>query len=132
LSRHTGSAGHVTITARSVVLAHGLGRPVGALVQRDGGIIVVDETLRGAFHIDAHGTVRQVGGSLSVPDDVVDDGHGGLYVTCLGDGTVRHVDSSGTTTLVASGFSNPQGLLRRADGTLIVSDETTNLIETIP
>jgi DNA-binding beta-propeller fold protein YncE len=121
-------SGRATLTAHATLLARGLGRPVGALVQHDGGIIVVDETLNGAFHIDRAGTIRQIGGYLSVPDDVVDDGHGGFYVTCLGDGTVRHVDRAGHTTLVAANIPNPQGLLRRADGTLIVTEEQANLI----
>lgn len=118
----------VAPSARVTVVAHGLGRPVGALVEPSGNIIVVDEHLNGAFRIDRNGAAHQVGGFLSVPDDVVGDGHGGFYVTCLGDGTVRHVDSSGKPSLVATGFASPQGLLRRADGMLIVTDEQRNSI----
>jgi sugar lactone lactonase YvrE len=84
--------------------------------------------LNGAFRIDRNGAAHQVGGFLSVPDDIVGDGRGGFYVTCLGDGSVRHVDSGGTASLVAKGLASPQGLLRRADGTLIVTEEQRNAI----
>jgi sugar lactone lactonase YvrE len=123
--------GSTSPAGRVTVLARGLGRPVGALVEPNGGIIVVDEHLNGAFRIDRNGAAHQVGGFLSVPDDILGDGHGGFYVTCLGDGTLRHVNSSGTATLVARGLAGPQGLLRRADGTLIVAEEQRNAIVAI-
>jgi hypothetical protein len=68
---------------------------------------------------------------LSVPDDLVDDGHGGFYVSCLGDNTVRHVDGHGTATRGAVAVPYPQGLLRRADGTLIVAEENANRIVSV-
>ena len=110
------------------VIARGLGRPVDALPLPDGTLMVVDEHLNGAFHIDMAGRARRLGGFLSVPDDIVADGHGGYYITCLGDSTLRHLTASGRTTLVATGLPNPQGLLRRADGALIVSEEDANRI----
>jgi hypothetical protein len=97
----------------------------------DGAIVVVDEHRNGAFRIGPHGGVSRVGGFLSVPDDLADDGHGGLYVTCLGDNTLRHIDARGVTTLIAAGLGNPQGLLRRPDGSLIVAEENDNLIVAI-
>lgn len=110
------------------VIAAGLGRPVDALPLPDGAHMVVDERLNGAFHIDRAGRARRLGGFLSVPDDIVGDGHGGYYITCLGDNTLRHLSSAGRITLVAAGLPNPQGLLRRADGALIVSEEDANQI----
>jgi sugar lactone lactonase YvrE len=118
-------AGHVR------VLATGLGRPVGAYIRPDGRIVVVDETLNGAFLLGPHGTIQRLGGYLSVPDDVIGDGHGGLYISCLGDDTIRHLDPNGLATLVAGGLPDPQGLLRRADGTLIVAEESANLMMTV-
>jgi sugar lactone lactonase YvrE len=110
------------------VVATGLGRPVGALVQSDGTILVVDEHRTTAFKISPRSVVTTFGSGLQTPDDIVSDGGTGFYVTCLGDGTVRHLDPLGRVTLVASGFRSPQGLLRRADGTLIVADEVANTI----
>lgn len=122
----------VSRSGRVRVIATGLGRPVGVLVQADSTIVVVDEHLNGAFRIDRHGRPQRFGGFLSVPDDVLDDGRGGVYVTCLGDGTIRHIDSHGVTTLVAGGLPNPQGLLRRSDGTLVVAEEDANLLVIVP
>ncbi len=110
------------------VVAGGLGRPVGAIGLDDGSIMVVDEHLNGAFRISPQGTAQQIGGFLSVPDDIVSDGQGGFYITCLGDNTLRHLDRRGVVSLVAAGLRNPQGLLRRSDGALIVSQEDANLI----
>lgn len=115
-------AGHVR------VLATGLGRPVGVLALSGGRLVVVDETLNGVFLIGRNGVIHRLGGYLSVPDDVVSDGHGGYEVTCLGDNTVRHLARDGTITLVASRLRNPQGLLRRANGALIVAEEDANQI----
>jgi sugar lactone lactonase YvrE len=110
------------------VIAIGLGRPVGALVRPDGTILVVDEHRTTAFKILPRGIVATFGSGLQTPDDIVSDGASGFYVTCLGDGTLRHLDRLGRVTLVASGFRSPQGLLRGADGTLIVADEVANTI----
>jgi sugar lactone lactonase YvrE len=115
-------------SGRIQTIATGLGRPVGALAMPNGSIVVVDEHLNGAFRIDRSGAVRRIGGFLRVPDDIVGDGHAGFYVTCLGDGTLRHISGSGITTLVAANLRSPQGLLRQSDGTLIVTQETDNLI----
>lgn len=124
----SGTVLRVTRAGTVRVIAAGLGRPVGATVLPDRSIIVVDEHLDGALRIDPSGTVRRFGGYLSVPDDIVGDGHGGFYVSCLGDGTIRHIAADGATTLAAAGLPDPQGLLRRADGTLIVSEENANRI----
>ena len=108
------------------VIATGLGRPVDALPARGGTILVVDEHLNAAFRIAQDGRWTRFGGFLSVPDDIVSDGHGGYDVSCLGDGTIRHIAADGITRLAATGLPNPQGLLRRSDGTLIVAQEDTN------
>jgi len=113
------------------IQATGLGRPVSALALADGSMIVVDETLNAALHIDASGRVRQIGGFLSIPDDIVSDGAAGFYITCLGDNTLRHLDSNGGITLVAADLHNPQGLLRRPNGELIVAEEDANQIVAI-
>lgn len=127
----SGTVLRVAMSGRVTVIATGLGRPVGALVLRNRSIVVVDEQRDAAFHIDASGALHPLGGLLSVPDDVVGDGGTGFYVSSLGDGTLRHIAADGTTTLVAAGLANPQGLLRRADGTLIVAEESANRIVAI-
>ncbi len=121
----------ISHTGRVRVLAGGLGRPVDALVLADSSIMVVDEYRNGAFRIDRRGTVRRIGGFLSVPDDILSDGQGGFYITCLGDNTLRHRDQHGAITLVAAGLADPQGMLRRKDGTLIVAEETANTFVTV-
>jgi adhesin HecA-like repeat protein len=123
-----GTVLRITLSGRVRVIASGLGRPVGALVLPDRSILVVDEHLNGAFRLSPAGTVRRFGGFLSVPDDAVSDGRGGFYVSCLGDGTIRHLGADGAAMLTAANLPNPQGLLRRADGALIVAEESANRI----
>lgn len=127
----TGRVLRLLPSGRLRTIATGLGRPVDALVGRDGTILVVDEHLNGAFRIGGDGRWARFGGYLSVPDDIVGDGHGGAYVSCLGDGTIRHLAADGTTQLAAAGLPNPQGLLRRSDGTLIVAQEDADRIVAI-
>jgi sugar lactone lactonase YvrE len=124
----SGTVLRITASGRVRAIATGLGRPVGALVLPNHSIVVVDEQRNGVFRISPAGDVHQFAGFLSVPDDVVSDGRGGYYISCLGDGTIRHVAADGTTSVVAASLSSPQGLLRRTDGTLIVAEESANRI----
>jgi sugar lactone lactonase YvrE len=117
----------VSLDGRRVsVLAAGLGRPVGVAVARDGAAVVVDETLNGAYRVVPGRAPVRFGGRLSIPDDIVPDGAGGFYVTCLGDSSLRHLSATGATTLVAAGLPNPQGLVRLPNGTLVVAEEDAN------
>lgn len=110
-------------------LAYGLGRPAGGVVAADGSVVVVDETLGGAYRIPAGGGApTRLGGALPVPDDIAPDGHGGYLITCLGDGSLRRVSATGATTIVSTGLPNPQGLLRRPDGTIVVAEEDRGLL----
>jgi sugar lactone lactonase YvrE len=103
-------------------VAQGFVRPTSAWVEADGGLLVTDENGGVLSRIHTDGTVERVT-SLSIPDDVVEDSAGNIFVTTLGDGAV-HLIAAGTVldSIFVSGLSSPQGLVLDVDENLIVTD----------
>ncbi|HZS85904.1 MAG TPA: hypothetical protein VFE42_00240 [Chloroflexota bacterium] len=104
----------------ATVLARGLGRPVGAAADAHGTIWVVDENLNAVLSTAPSGAVVRRA-TLSVPDDVVIDRRGWLWVTTLGDGGLWVIKPGQAAQRVLSNLSNPQGLaLDRCDNPIVV------------
>jgi DNA-binding beta-propeller fold protein YncE len=107
---------------RVTLIARGFGRPTDAWVEPDGGLLVVDENANSLSQVHPDGTIEKLS-DLPIPDDVVEDQAGNIFVTTLGDGAV-HLISAVTSqgTILAGGFINPQGLILDLDGNLVVAD----------
>jgi sugar lactone lactonase YvrE len=114
-------------------LATGLGRPVGAAVDRDGTIWLAaeNESPRGLLRVDRGGKVTAVG-KLAQLDDIVLLG-GVIYVTDLRNRSVHAVDpATGTDRTLATGFAQPQGLTAMPDGSLAVADPSRGVVQRLP
>jgi len=106
-------------------LASGFSRPTDAWVESDGNILITDENANALIRLHADGT-REKLADLSIPDDVVEDAAGNIFVVTLGDGAI-HAILAGTNqdvVLVGGlGYDNPQGIVFDSDGNLIVTDQ---------
>jgi glucose/arabinose dehydrogenase len=104
------------------LIAKGLGRPTGAWTEADGSILVTDENANALLRIHPDGTTEKIVG-LPVPDDVVEDQAGNIFVCTLGDGAVHWISAaSGEDAILAKGFINPQGIILDPQGDLVVTD----------
>ncbi len=103
-------------------LASGLARPTGAWLEADGNILLADENGNAVLRLRPDGTLEKLA-DLSVPDDVIADANGNVFVTTLGDNAVHMIAAgSGQDVVLVGGLSSPQGLIFDADGNLIVAD----------
>ena len=112
------------------LIASGLSRPVDAIAF-DGGYAIADEQL-GLVSVPGDGSAgyRRLA-SAPVADDVVIDAAGELLVSSMGSNAVLRY-RAGTVEAIASGFSQPQGLALRSDGSLLVSDEGLQAVIVVP
>jgi sugar lactone lactonase YvrE len=118
-----GTVLRVTLDGQSITeVARGFLRPTSVWAEADGGLLVTDENGGALSRIHTDGTVERVA-SLSIPDDVVEDSAGNIFVTTLGDGAVHLIAAgSGLDSILVSGLSSPQGLVLDVDENLIVTD----------
>jgi sugar lactone lactonase YvrE len=114
------------------LLASGIVRPVGAVVDSQGNIYVADECGGAVVKIAPDGTKTSLGG-FGMPDDGAFDQEGNLLVTDLRPSIhalVRvNLQTGKHETLTSTGLFEPQGLLVTAQDHIIVSDDATNIIE---
>jgi sugar lactone lactonase YvrE len=104
----------------AAVLARGLGRPVGAAVDAGGRVWVADEHLNAVLSLAPSRTMVK-SAALSVPDDVVVDRRGWVWVTTLGDGGLWVIKPGQAALRVLSALADPQGLaLDRCDNPIVV------------
>ena len=118
------------------LLASGIVRPVGAVVDTQGNIYVADECGGALWRIPPHGTPTHLGG-FGMLDDVALDPHGNLLVTDLAGPIHSLIRVNWTTgkreTLGSQGLIEPQGLLVDSHDDISVSDDYANIImEYIP
>jgi sugar lactone lactonase YvrE len=104
-------------------LASGLVRPTGAWVEPGGNLLIADEYGNAVFRLHQDGALEKVA-DFSIPDDVIADTSGNIFVVTLGDDAV-HVLTANQDVILVSGLNNPQGIIFDADGNLIVSDSGT-------
>ena len=104
-------------------LASGLVRPTGAWVEPGGNLLIADEYGNAVFRLHPDGALEKIA-DFSIPDDVIADASGNIFVVTLGDDAV-HVLTANQDVILVSGLNNPQGIIFDADGNLIVSDSGT-------
>lgn len=103
-------------------IAGGLARPTGAWVETGGSLLVVQENGNKLDRIHPDGPIECLG-LFSIPDDVVEDTAGNIFVCTLGDGAVYGIaPGSKQPRLLVSGLSSPQGMALDAQNNLLVSD----------
>jgi sugar lactone lactonase YvrE len=120
-----GSVLRMTLTGRHArLIASGLGRPVAAVVDGRGNVLVPDEHL-GTLVVISPGGVVSHRGSFATPDDVAVDRAGRVWVTSLGDGGLWLLAPGKQPREVISGLSNPQGLTLDRCGDPVVVDQAT-------
>jgi sugar lactone lactonase YvrE len=86
----------------------GMTRPVGAVVDQQGAVVVADEG-GAVWKFSAPFQQRRIA-TLSIPDDVVVDHSGNLFINTLGDGSIHMTDPAGHQSVVVRGLQSPQGL----------------------
>ncbi len=113
------------------LLASGIVRPVGAVVDAQGNIYVADECGGTLWRIPPHGPPTHLGG-FGMLDDVALDPHGNLLVTDLAGPIHALIRVNWTTgkreTLGSQGLIEPQGLLVDSHDDIFVSDDYANII----
>jgi sugar lactone lactonase YvrE len=101
-------------------LASGLVRPTGAWLVSTGDLLIADEDGNAVFRLHRDGRLEKVA-DFSVPDDVVEDASGNIFVVTLGDNAV-HVLTANQDVILVNGLNDPQGIIFDTDGNLIVTD----------
>ncbi len=133
----TGNVYRMSLDGQSLtLLASGITRPVGAIVDAQGTVYVADECGGALWRITPDGKTTRTGGFGKL-DDVVLDTYGNALVIDLAPSIhalIRYNLSTGTrTTLASHGFIEPQGLAIDAHGDIYVSDDYADMIvEYIP
>jgi hypothetical protein len=107
----------------------GFGRPVNAWSLPSGAVLVPDENLNALLRLNPDGT-RTTLLDLPVPDDVVTDADGNIFVDSLGADTVVQV-VNGTGVEVAGAFGQPQGLGPDGAGNLYVTEEDNGRLDLV-
>ncbi len=128
----TGAVYRMSLDGKKLtILASGIVRPVGAVVDAHGTIYVADECGGAVVRIPPRGNITRLGG-FGKPDDVAFDHHGNLLVIDLLPSIhalIRIRQSTGKHEILASkGFIEPQGLAVDSNDNIYVSDDYANVI----
>jgi len=128
----TGAVYRMSLDGKTfTLLASGIVRPVGAVVDAYGNIYIADECGGAIWRISSSGTTTRIGG-FSMPDDIAIDPQGNLLVIDLLPSIhalIRLNIGTGThQTLASVGFIEPQGLVIDNQGNIYVSDDYADTI----
>ena len=128
----TGNVYRLSLDGKKLTLiASGIVRPVGAVVDAQGTIYVADECGGDIVRITPDGRSTRITGS-GQPDDVAFDHHGNLLLIDLLPSIhalIRIRQSTGKHEILASkGFIEPQGLAVDENDNIYVSDDYANKI----
>jgi sugar lactone lactonase YvrE len=103
-------------------LASGLVRPTSAWVEPEGDLLIADEYGNAVMRLHADGALEKIAG-FSIPDDVIEDQNGNIFVVTLGDDAIHVLTAQNKEDVVLiTGLADPQGLIFDSDGNLIVTD----------
>jgi sugar lactone lactonase YvrE len=103
-------------------LASDLARPTGAWTEADGNLLIADENGNAIVRLHPDGALEQVA-SVSVPDDVVADSNGNIFVAAIGDNAIHVITAQDNQDIVlVSGLIDPQDIIFDMDGNLMVTD----------
>jgi sugar lactone lactonase YvrE len=103
-------------------LASGLARPTGAWAEADGNLLIADENGNAVVRLHPDGTLEKIA-DFSIPDDVVEDSNGNIFVVTIGDNAVHVITAQNKEdVLLVNGLIDPQGIIFDRDGNLIVTD----------
>ncbi len=103
-------------------IASGLARPTGAWAEADGNLLIADENGNVVLRLHRDGSLESLS-AFSIPDDVIEDPGGNIFVVTLGDDALHVITAdSKQDVILVSGLSDPQGLIFDADGNLVVTD----------
>lgn len=103
-------------------IAAGLARPTGAWPEADGNLLIADENGDAVMRVLRDGSLEKIS-FFSIPDDVIEDSHGNIFVVTLGDDAVHVIPANTKQDVVLlNGLSDPQGIIFDSDGNLIVTD----------
>jgi len=128
----TGNVYRLSLDGKKLTLiASGIVRPVGAVVDAQGTIYVADECGGAIVRITPDGRSTRITG-FGKPDDVAFDHHGNLLLIDLLPSIhalIRIRQSTGKHEILASkGFIEPQGLVVDGNDNIYVSDDYANKI----
>jgi sugar lactone lactonase YvrE len=118
-----GTVLEVSVDAKTVrQLASGLVRPTGAWAEPDGNLLIADEYGNAVMRLHRDGTLEKIA-DFSIPDDVIEDPNGNIFVVTLGDNAVHVITAQNKEDVIlVNGLADPQGLIFDLDGNLIVTD----------
>jgi len=128
----TGEVYRMSIDGKTLtLLASGIVRPVGAMVDKQGNIYVADECGGAVVRITAPGKTTRFGG-FGMPDDVALDARGNLLIIDLAPSIhalIRlNMQTGQQETLARQGFIEPQGLVIDSHDNIFVADDYANVI----
>jgi len=104
-------------------IASGFARPTGAWVENNGNILVVDENGGALKRVRMDGKIDVLATGFSLPDDVVEDKTGNIYVNSLGDNAVHEIAAGANRSIIlATDLAGPQGLAIDTSGNLLVTE----------
>ena len=117
-----GTVLEVSVDGKSVrQLASGLVRPTGAWAEPDGNLLIADEYGNAVIRLRPDGTLEKIA-DFSIPDDVIEDPNGNIFVVTLGDDAIHVITAQDKEDIVLStGLADPQGIIFDLDGNLIVT-----------
>lgn len=96
-------------------------RPTGAFVRLDGSLLVADESGGDVLLVRTDGTLQTLLAGLNLPDDVLGDDRGNVYINSVGDGVLHRFQGTTHDELI-TGLNAPHGLAFDLDGNLLVTD----------
>ncbi len=118
-----GTVLEVSLDERTVrQLSSGLARPTGAWSEPDGSLLIADENGNAVWRLHKDGTLEKLA-AFSVPDDMIEDQVGSIFVITLGDDAIHVLTAQNKEDVVlVNGLADPQGIIFDTTGNLIVTD----------
>ena len=118
-----GTVLEVSVDGKTVrQLASGLVRPTGVWIEPDGNLLIADEYGNAVIRLRPDGSLEKIA-DFSIPDDVIEDPNGNIFVVTLGDNAIHLITAPDKEDIVlVNGLADPQGIIFDLDGNLIVTD----------